>query len=140
MQEPELIYIPPEHLDTVWNEVRPHIEKATKLSQGRYEPEDIADEIKRNIQLLWVIWDSEAKKTLAAMTTQIVDYPRRKVLRIPFIGGVQMHRWGRSFVQAMEKYAAKCGATGIEGAGRRGWARYWPGAFDEGAMLFKDIS
>jgi len=136
----KIIYVPREHLQTVWTAAQPHLQKAAERSGGRYEAEDIAKDIAEDKQLLWVVWDAETEETLAAMTTQIVNYPRKKILRIPFIGGERMNEWWPEFYEAMCKYAKDCGASGIEGAGRKGWARQCSGMREEGVILIKDLA
>jgi len=122
-----------------WDQCRPLLEKATRRTHGRYEPEDLYREIMSGDQLLWVAWNQERNSIDAAMTSQFATYPRFKMHRILFCGGTHMKEWLADFREAVEELARKAGCKGVESAGREGWGRIWPGAQYEGAMFFKEL-
>jgi len=69
---------------------------------------------------LWVATDENL--IFAAMITELVKYPRKKVMRIIAIGGEGMNRWMR-FFPSLEAAALKAGCTGLETLGRKGWLK-----------------
>jgi len=121
-----------------WADLRPFFEKVTIHTNGCYEPDDILDLITDGEHLLWIAWDEQRLAVDAVMTTRLVEYPRRIVCHVPYIAGKHMGRWLKEFQSTVEDYALKSGATGIEGAFRRGWARAC-GMRETGVTLFKDL-
>ena len=85
---------------------------------------------------LWVATDEGV--IFAAMLTEFVVYPRKKVMRIVAIAGEEMDRWMR-FFPALEAAAVRVGCTGIEAFGRKGWLKVlkdWKCSYH---VLTKDI-
>lgn len=121
-----------------WADLAPLFEKATRHTNGCYEPDDILALIMKRELLCWVAWDQATNTLDAVMATRLVDYPRRTVCSVPFIAGTRMRRWIKEFQATVEDYARKAGATGVEGGFRRGWGRVC-GMREYGAMLFKDL-
>lgn len=121
-----------------WADLKPLFAKAVRGTNGCYEADDILAAILKGELLCWVAWDQPTNTLDAAMATRLVDYPRRTVCSVPFIGGARMRRWIKEFQETVEDYARKAGATGIEGGFRRGWGRMC-GMRETGAMLFKDL-
>jgi hypothetical protein len=134
-----IVHVPATHVDLVWHAVAPLIEKATRRTRGRYLPSDVYQEIKEGWQELWVAWDQANNKLDAAMTTQFVNYPRMRAIRVLFIGGTRMHTWNDEFRSLVRSYGKAKGASLVEGAGRKGWERSWPGAKSEGPILVEEI-
>jgi len=69
---------------------------------------------------LWVA--VEQRQVIAAMVTQIIPYPRKKVLRIIAIGGSGMERW-ISFLPKVEQFARNLECDSLEAWGRKGWKK-----------------
>ena len=69
---------------------------------------------------LWVA--IEDKDVLAAMITQIIPYPRKRVLRILVLAGAEMDKW-LPFLPEVEKWAKDIGCSHIECWGRKGWLK-----------------
>lgn len=122
-----------------WADLAPLFEKATRLTNGCYAPDDILAGILKGEMLLWIAWDQPTNTLDAVMITRLVDYPRRTICSVPYISGTRMHRWIKEFRETVEDYARKAGATGIEGAFRRGWGRMC-GMREIGVLLFKDLT
>lgn len=71
------------------------------------------------------IWLIECDgELLAAVYSQIKDYPRRRLLEVPFIGGDGLARWRRELLATLDDFARKSGCADIVGFGRSGWARF----------------
>lgn len=123
----------------MWPALAPMFARVTRHTNGCYEPEDVLAEILSGQQQLWVAWDGAPGEVAAAMTTSITNYPRRKAVRVVYIAGAKMQTWLDAFVLEVEKFAAREGATLIEGFFRKGWGRVWPGARECGVGLVKEI-
>jgi hypothetical protein len=74
-------------------------------------------------QTLWVCFN-QADKIVAALTTQIVNYPSRRLLAIQFLGGMSMQAWADDWLEMLEQYAIDCGCDGIEAVARSGFWKY----------------
>ena len=112
--------IRPDHIDVIWTEVAPHIERCVPHSEGELEVEDFHQLLANGEMQLWIAVDDQ--EILAAMVTQIVSYPRKRILRIIAIGGGEMDRW-LPFLPGLEEWALENGATALECWGRKGWLK-----------------
>jgi|TARA_R110000868_G_scaffold73502_1_gene213080 hypothetical protein len=101
-------------LDKELERCRPWIEAALKLSGGTHIFDDIAECVKLGTMQFW-----NADKSCAV--TEILQYPRKKVLHIFLAGGdkdqiIDMNR-------SAEEFGKRNGCTAMSLAGRRGWVR-----------------
>ena len=112
--------IRPDHIDDIWTDVEPHLERCVPHSEGELETEDFHQLLANGEMQLWLAMEDE--EILAAMVSQIVSYPRKRILRIIAIGGGEMDRW-HPFLPALEEWALENGATALECWGRKGWLR-----------------
>jgi len=87
-----------------------------------YEPADIPALCAQGLMQLWTVDDAEAG-TVAAAVTQIVQYPRRKVLEIVAIGGDGSARWGEELHRALVAFAREHGCSHVRAYTRPGGAR-----------------
>jgi hypothetical protein len=125
-------------VDSMWPVVGPLLKPAVDHSNGCYEVEDVLTDIRNGVQELWVDWE-EGQRINAAMTTLFDQYPRKKTLKIVFVGGSKMRKWLPEFRSLVEAYARKNGAALLEGFFREGWVRVWPGARVSGVGLVKEL-
>lgn len=94
--------------------VQIHIENALEYNANTLVLQDIVDQIATGDMHLWAGTDS-------AIITQIVQFPRRRALHVPFGGGnlaeiTEMHSY-------IVEFAKQCGCQMITIAGRKGWER-----------------
>ena len=113
----------PNEVEVFWPLVVDHLKKAVPHSEGEIEPEDMLPELVKGEMQLW--FSVEDRNVTAAMVTQIIPYPRKKVLRILSIGGEGMARWMKHFPM-VETFAKQTGCSSIEAWGRKGWLRALP--------------
>ncbi len=113
----------PDEVEVFWPLVVDHLKKAVPHSEGEMEPEDMLPELIKGEMQLW--FSVEDRTVTAAMVTQIIPYPRKKVLRILSIGGEGMARWMKHFPM-VEEFAKQTGCSSIEAWGRKGWLRALP--------------
>ena len=121
---------------SLWEEVYPIIDRCQRYANGELETQDYLQMILDGSIQLWVASDKE--KIFAAMLTEFIAYPRKKVLRIIAIAGNRMESW-MEFFPALEAAALKVGCTGLEAQGRKGWLRVlkdWECSYH---VLTKDI-
>lgn len=120
MDETLVSLIAPGDVSHFWPHVSDFLEKAQPHSEGELTTEDFLEFLKLADMQLWVA--VRQKKVIAAMVTQIIPYPRKKVLRIIAIGGADMDRWFR-FLPKVEEFALTVGCESLEAWGRKGWKK-----------------
>jgi hypothetical protein len=116
--------VPPQGLPAIWDEVKPHLEKAAPTSGGRYDVADIVYDIQNGVQHLWIAFDDEDDdKVLAITTTRFLSYPRMTVLQGQFVGGEDLDKWMEPMLLRLEEFATEHKCEKFEFMGRPGW---WP--------------
>lgn len=113
--------VPKQYVDTCWDKVEGYLEKAAHHTHGRYTVDDIRTSITDYDHDLWVAFDEE--KIKAAVVTNIVVYPKRKLLCMSFCGGENMKEWLDPLLTLLRKYALDMGCDGLEATARRGWSK-----------------
>jgi hypothetical protein len=106
----------------VWPRVLPWIERALAEGLGHLESRDVRDALERRDMQLWIARREDA--VVAALVTEIVVYPRRKVCRFVLMGGADGQRevW-LPWLSLLEAWARAEGCDLVEIYGRPGWAR-----------------
>ena len=80
-----------EDVDMVWDEVSPLIEKALRHAEGELIPNDIKKHLDASNLRLWVALEN--RDVIAAMVTEIIQYPRKKIVRVITLAGKDMSMW-----------------------------------------------
>ena len=114
--------VPKEAMGHVWKDVEGILDKAVDTIKDKSKVIDILIGIYEGIYVLWVVLDDE-DKIVAAFTTRLIAYPRRKALAVDWVGGTQMKEWEDQWVDTMKRYANELGCSHLEGYGRKGWGR-----------------
>ena len=125
-----------EDVDMVWDEVSPLIEKALRHAEGELIPNDIKKHLDSGNLRLWVAL--EDRDVIAAMVTEIIQYPRKKIVRIITLAGKDMGMWYK-FLPMLEGYAIRYGCSSLEAWSRKGMARKlkdWKHSYD---IITKDL-
>jgi hypothetical protein len=119
-KEPRLYGVLSHAIDTVWDEVKPLLIKTLEYADGKYIVDDIYNAIKSRDMQLWVVYDNGG--LLSFCITQILIYPRKKVLSLPFVGGVEMFRW-LHLTNIIKDFARENHCDFAEGYARDGWIK-----------------
>ena len=114
------VLVLPDEIETFWPQVKDQLARCTPHSEGELEPEDFKAFLTEGEMQLWLAIDDG--ELLASMVTQVVTYPRKRILRIIAIGGGEMERWIH-FLSGLENWAMEQGCTALECWGRKGWLR-----------------
>lgn len=113
-----ILLVAREHLTAAWREVEGYLEKALTHS-GQFDKLDILQLLINGDMQLWI--DSDF---LGAGVTQVIPYPRQKVVRVVLLGGVDgLGNWVEDMLGQIENWAREIGATRLEEVGRKGWAK-----------------
>ena len=101
-------------LDEELERCREWIEAALEYSGGTHDFEDVVNQVKQGMLQFWPAPD-------ACAVTEIITYPRKKVLHI-FLAGGNMETL-LDMNDSAERFAELNGCAGISLAGRPGWAK-----------------
>jgi len=115
--------VSPDDISIVWDDVVGFIDLALKHSEGELISDDLILPLNNGQQNLWVAL--EGGEIIAAMITEIIPHPRKRVLRVITIGakdGHGMDKW-YDFLPAVEGFALNNGCSSLEAWTRKGMAR-----------------
>lgn len=116
--------ISPEDAVKIWHRVEPMLQKVVDHTEGELQPEDFLENIVNKYMHLWL--SVEDTEITMAMVTQIIEYPRRKTLRIIAISGKNFKKTHSQFNDIIESFAIQTGCSGLELWGRKGWKKMLP--------------
>jgi hypothetical protein len=119
----KVVLVSDEDIDFIWEECEPLIDSALKHSEGELISSDVYDQLINGAMQLWVAM--EYGETIAAMITQVISYPRKRVLRVITLGGKDgsgLDKW-YMFLDMVEGFALRTGCSALEAWTRKGMAR-----------------
>lgn len=116
--------VPPEHLDEMWGHALPHVTRAEKTSNGRMSVDDLKQSAARGGHLLWVIFDTDENKVIAAFTTRVQQHPQIRAMVIEWMGGGRMSQWIGPALDHIKHHAKLNNCTRLEATGRNAWIRW----------------
>ena len=118
----QLLLIKTENVQDVWPQARPLIEKALAYDYlGSMTSTDALRLILNERQQLWIGFDTDI---FLAILTEVVHYPKNKVLRIIAFStetGHDMNAWYHH-LNTLEEFALACECTALEAWTRKGLA------------------
>ena len=104
-----------------WPIIEPMLKRATDRIRG-YEPIDILQLVMLGRQSMFLV--RERGQIIAVIVTEMRQFPRCRVLEIPFIAGTGLRRWSQLMLDAVDAQALALGCVDICGWGRKGWSRF----------------
>ena len=118
----QLLLVKTENVQDVWPKARPLIEKALAYDYlGSMTSTDALRLILNERQQLWIGFDTDI---FLAILTEVVHYPKNKVLRIIAFStetGHDMDAWYHH-LNTLEEFALACECTALEAWARKGLA------------------
>ena len=111
--------IPPELIDQFWKYAEPYIKRALDHTSGEFLPSDIQTYCKAGLVQLWLV--SEDSRVVAAITSEIVNYPRRRHCRIVTLAGSRAAEWTEQADTIIGAWAAQQGCIALEAFVRKGY-------------------
>ena len=114
--------MPKEAVGSVWKDVDEILKRAVDTVKDKSEVIDILTGVYEGMYALWVVMN-EDDKIIAAFTTRLIQYPRRRALALDWVGGTQMKEWEDQLIDTMKRYGNELGCSHLEGYGRKGWGR-----------------
>ena len=126
----------PEDVEYVWDKVEPILARAVSRSEGELKTNDILDLITEGDMQLWIV--SENKEIIAALVTQIITYPQKRILRLVSLAGEDFNKF-KHFLDMVQSFAIQKGCTALELWGRKGWKKLLPEWNSKYIVYTKDI-
>jgi len=121
----EMSMVPPQMLGGVWKKSERLIDKLQRISHGRFENQDILNELFSGKQQFWAVWDNEPDEftVIGVVITEVMQYPRKRILCIQYCAGERLSEWMSEMLELLEKWAKTSDCEAMELTGRRGWVR-----------------
>lgn len=116
--------------------VYPLMERVAAITKGRYGADDIERFSLDGTLRMWGVYD---KAMVGFATSEILCYPKKKVLGVPFLAGDRMPEWIGQLHERLEQEARALGCEAIEGWGLRAWTKFLPGWKVQNAVLVKEF-
>ena len=114
--------VPQAALDIVWPDTKEFIQKAIDHGLGEYELHDVEGWLSTADMALWTV--NDGTKPIAAFTTRVCQYPKRRDLVIDFVGGERLEEWLEDATNTLNEYAKVFRCQHISSFGRLGWSRH----------------
>lgn len=108
-----------EDVDQIWPQIEDILQTAVEYSDGKYRISDIYHALIERDMQLWIIVDDK-NHIYSAIVTQVVTYPRKKVMFVMLVAGVKFNEWS-ALITNLTDFAKAHGCETIEGYGREGW-------------------
>lgn len=96
---------------------------AIERGDGNYELADVFERLLNNHCQLWIAIDDG--ELIAAMVTQISNFPRKRVLTVMYLAGKHRKLW-MHFMEQIENWAKQQGCVGVEAYARKGLLKWLP--------------
>lgn len=112
--------VPSADIEKAWPLFKKLIDDACLRSNGKFIGDDIKKSLISRDMQLWGV--SDGKKILAAVVSEIVNYPRLKACRVLIGTGENYENWAR-YIQIVETWGKSQGCTLIELITRPGWKK-----------------
>lgn len=107
----------------LWKRVKGLLEPAIAESNGRWQPEYVFSSIVAGIQTLWIV--SNGQEIAAAFTTEICNYPERRMICVHYLGGEGFDAWYPEMLKAVTEVGREMGCDGIECNARFGFWKWF---------------
>ena len=132
----ELVGIEPEYLEKVWAVVHPWLKNVEEYSGGRLTLETLVDRLADGKMQLWVV---KGERPVAAVVTEVTEYPNIKYCLIVLASGGNAKSWVRPVIDELERWAKHNGCNATELLGRRAWLKLLPEYKIERYLLVKEL-
>ena len=116
--------IPPNYVHTLWDEVESHLAPAVARSHGRWDMQSLYEAMRNMEQNLWVAFNNEDNVIEGVGTTEFVFYPKKKMLAMQYLGGINFNSWVWDMHERFNSWAKDNKCDGIEGTARHGFWKW----------------
>jgi hypothetical protein len=117
-----VVELPPiDEIARSWPIIEPILKRATDRAKG-YEPIDILGLVMMGRMSLILVRDGG--RIIALAITEVRQYPRCRVLEVPFVAGTGLKRWHEQLLEVIDAQAETAGCSDIMGFLRKGWIKF----------------
>lgn len=109
-------------LPAAWPVVAPMLAPCVELLDGTYEMIDLYAHLLVGRWHLWVITEYP-DKVMGAVVVELIDYPRKRVMRVNLLGGKDFAKWIDLF-RFIEDWAVGQRCVGVEAWCRPGMSKH----------------
>ena len=122
VEDVALMGIRQDMVQAIWDQAKPHLEKALGHSDGEFKIDDVLKFLLDRAMQLWVLYDISTHDVVMAGCTEIVVHPNKKICRVVLMGGLSMDLW-QAQTQVFEDWAREQGCVQMETLARKGMAK-----------------
>lgn len=116
--------VPPKRCRKEWSRVRKLLIPAIERTNGRWNEAFVLASLVLNEQSLWIVLDDD-KEVVGAVTTEIIEYPLKRVFALNFTGGTDWEEWNPEAFLIFNKFAVEAGCDLIEFTARAGFWKWF---------------
>lgn len=109
----------PDQISGHWPNLKPYIEMALEYSLGEMTSEDVKQGGIEGAYLFIVF--HEDNEILGVITVESLEYPTKKIVCVPHVGGKDLDKWHDLMVNTVINLAKEQNATNVISYGRVGW-------------------
>jgi len=117
----EVLPVPSMVVREMWRHVAPLIDRSLSKGLGEITADDVMAALLAADMQLWLI--TKASRQVGAVVTEIVIFPRRKMLNIVAVGGEGAAGWLDAAEEALADWAAEMECSGLLANARHGFAK-----------------
>ncbi len=128
--------VPPDEIDYIWPSVNGLIETALDRS-GLFGINDAYCHVANGTWQLWVV-HSERGNIECVVLTEIIEFPKEKVLRVTMATGSDRTKWVDR-IEVIEGWAKSLDCNRVQISGRPGWERVMTDYQKTHVLLEKEI-
>ena len=110
----------PSDVEALWVDIEPFLVRSLKHAEGELAPDDLIPHLDDGKLRVWIAVVD--KEIIASMVTEIIQYPRKKIVRVITLSGKDMDSWYQ-FLPLLEGYAISNDCSSLEAWTRKGMAR-----------------
>lgn len=123
-----IIFALPQHLVLdQWDTIKKFIDPVIEIAHGEVTIDGIQERLCAGEEIALFAMDNGDKQIVAVAILGITEFETgKRVLQIPYIGGLAMHCWLDQGMSVLKTIAREQGCTHIRGCGRPGWAKAIP--------------
>ena len=114
--------VPPEYIRHIYPEIEKFLDRLVPVTNGRFERIDLVHDMLIQRENLWIITDDE-EYIVGIVMTEIMYYPRKRILGIQYCAGDKLDDWMDSTLEILENWAVDNDCKAMELTGRKGWVK-----------------
>ena len=127
-----------DRMNEVLSAVIPMLAPAFEADNWKVGVDDLRQMLTSGGFQLYIAFDVVRQEILAALVTEILQYPKAKVFSMAFCGGAELERWA-PWIVGLEDLAREAGCRYTRIAGRRGWGRVFTDYQETHRIYEKDL-